>query len=60
MTGFNSYFLNWKLMVLKYQQKKQIIILALLLLLQEMDINWQIAMIAIRMKKFYKKTGRRV
>ncbi|GJR88397.1 ribonuclease H-like domain-containing protein [Tanacetum coccineum] len=26
----------------------------------EMDINWQIAMIAIRMKKFYKKTGRRV
>ncbi|GJR88215.1 putative ribonuclease H-like domain-containing protein [Tanacetum coccineum] len=25
-----------------------------------MDINWQIAMIAIRMKKFYKKTGRRV
>ncbi|GJW80009.1 hypothetical protein Tco_0143984 [Tanacetum coccineum] len=27
---------------------------------EEMDINWQIAMIAIRMKKFYKKTGRRV
>ncbi|GJV73903.1 ribonuclease H-like domain-containing protein [Tanacetum coccineum] len=26
----------------------------------KMDINWQIAMIAIRMKKFYKKTGRRV
>ncbi|GKG07099.1 ribonuclease H-like domain-containing protein [Tanacetum coccineum] len=25
-----------------------------------MDINWKIAMIAIRMKKFYKKTGRRV
>ncbi|GJV01808.1 ribonuclease H-like domain-containing protein [Tanacetum coccineum] len=25
-----------------------------------MDIKWQIAMIAIRMKKFYKKTGRRV
>ncbi|GJU18515.1 ribonuclease H-like domain-containing protein [Tanacetum coccineum] len=25
-----------------------------------MDINWQIAMIAIRMKKFYKKIGRRV
>ncbi|GKE34819.1 hypothetical protein Tco_1454141 [Tanacetum coccineum] len=24
------------------------------------DINWQIAMIAIRIKKFYKKTGRRV
>ncbi|GJV03348.1 ribonuclease H-like domain-containing protein [Tanacetum coccineum] len=28
--------------------------------IEEMDINWQIAMIAIRMKKFYKKTGRRV
>ncbi|GKB27245.1 ribonuclease H-like domain-containing protein [Tanacetum coccineum] len=28
--------------------------------LEEMDINWQIAMIVIRMKKFYKKTGRRV
>ncbi|GJR63550.1 putative ribonuclease H-like domain-containing protein [Tanacetum coccineum] len=27
---------------------------------EEMDINWQIAMIAIKMKKFYKKTGRRV
>ncbi|GJS42245.1 ribonuclease H-like domain-containing protein, partial [Tanacetum coccineum] len=27
--------------------------------IEEMDINWQIAMIAIRMKKFY-KTGRRV
>ncbi|GJZ93176.1 putative ribonuclease H-like domain-containing protein [Tanacetum coccineum] len=27
--------------------------------IEEMDINWQIAMIAIRMKKFYKKTGRR-
>ncbi|GJR85693.1 hypothetical protein Tco_0209704 [Tanacetum coccineum] len=27
---------------------------------EEMDINWQIAMIVIRMKKFYKKTGRRV
>ncbi|GJS99063.1 hypothetical protein Tco_0820233 [Tanacetum coccineum] len=26
--------------------------------IEEMDINWQIAMIAIRMKKFYKKTGR--
>ncbi|GKF12256.1 hypothetical protein Tco_0050182 [Tanacetum coccineum] len=24
--------------------------------IEEMDINWQIAMIAIRMKKFYKKT----
>ncbi|GJR98534.1 putative ribonuclease H-like domain-containing protein [Tanacetum coccineum] len=29
-------------------------------ILMYMDINWQIAMIAIRMKKFYKKTGRRV
>ncbi|GJV02172.1 ribonuclease H-like domain-containing protein [Tanacetum coccineum] len=28
--------------------------------IEEMDINWQIAMIAIRMKKFYKKTGSRV
>ncbi|GJZ77750.1 ribonuclease H-like domain-containing protein [Tanacetum coccineum] len=28
--------------------------------IEEMNINWQIAMIAIRMKKFYKKTGRRV
>ncbi|GKC12861.1 hypothetical protein Tco_1009643 [Tanacetum coccineum] len=28
--------------------------------IEEMDINWQIAMIAIRMRKFYKKTGRRV
>ncbi|GJU58397.1 hypothetical protein Tco_1236163 [Tanacetum coccineum] len=28
--------------------------------IKEMDINWQIAMIAIRMKKFYKKTGQRV
>ncbi|GJT55329.1 ribonuclease H-like domain-containing protein, partial [Tanacetum coccineum] len=28
--------------------------------IEEMDINWQIAMIVIRMKKFYKKTGRRV
>ncbi|GKF31493.1 ribonuclease H-like domain-containing protein, partial [Tanacetum coccineum] len=28
--------------------------------IEEMDIIWQIAMIAIRMKKFYKKTGRRV
>ncbi|GJS65595.1 putative ribonuclease H-like domain-containing protein [Tanacetum coccineum] len=25
--------------------------------IEEMDINWQIAMIVIRMKKFYKKTG---
>ncbi|GJV68294.1 ribonuclease H-like domain-containing protein [Tanacetum coccineum] len=28
--------------------------------IEKMDINWQIAMIAIRMKKFYKKTGKRV
>ncbi|GJW34172.1 ribonuclease H-like domain-containing protein, partial [Tanacetum coccineum] len=28
-------------------------------LLEEMDINWQIAMTAIKIKKFYKKTGRR-
>ncbi|GKA32640.1 putative ribonuclease H-like domain-containing protein [Tanacetum coccineum] len=28
--------------------------------IEEMDINWQIAMIVIQMKKFYKKTGRRV
>ncbi|GJU42754.1 hypothetical protein Tco_1195711 [Tanacetum coccineum] len=28
--------------------------------IEEMDINWQIAMTAIQMKKFYKKTGRRV
>ncbi|GJZ99750.1 hypothetical protein Tco_0672301 [Tanacetum coccineum] len=28
--------------------------------IEEMDINWQIAMIAIRMKKFYKKKRRRV
>ncbi|GJV38759.1 ribonuclease H-like domain-containing protein [Tanacetum coccineum] len=28
--------------------------------IEEMDINWQIAMIAIRMKKFYKKSERRV
>ncbi|GKE79700.1 hypothetical protein Tco_1549700, partial [Tanacetum coccineum] len=28
--------------------------------IEEMDIKWQIAMIAIRMKKFDKKTGRRV
>ncbi|GKA04937.1 putative ribonuclease H-like domain-containing protein [Tanacetum coccineum] len=27
--------------------------------IEEMDINWQITMIAIRMKKFYKKTRRR-
>ncbi|GJT06923.1 putative ribonuclease H-like domain-containing protein [Tanacetum coccineum] len=28
--------------------------------IKEMDINWQIVMIAIRMKNFYKKTRRRV
>ncbi|GJU68808.1 reverse transcriptase domain-containing protein [Tanacetum coccineum] len=28
--------------------------------IEEMDINWQIEMIAIQMKKFYKKTRRRV
>ncbi|GJZ64020.1 putative ribonuclease H-like domain-containing protein [Tanacetum coccineum] len=28
--------------------------------IKEMDINWQIAMIAIQIKKFYKKTRRRV
>ncbi|GJR32822.1 ribonuclease H-like domain-containing protein [Tanacetum coccineum] len=28
--------------------------------IEEIDINWQIAMTDIRMKKFYKKTGRRV
>ncbi|GKF15706.1 hypothetical protein Tco_0057168 [Tanacetum coccineum] len=27
--------------------------------IEEMDTNWQIAMIAIRIKKFYKKTGMR-
>ena len=26
--------------------------------IEEMDIHWQIAMIAVRMKRFYKKTGR--
>ncbi|GKF53733.1 hypothetical protein Tco_0160643, partial [Tanacetum coccineum] len=25
--------------------------------LEEMDLKWQVAMISIRMKKFYKKTG---
>ncbi|GKC18866.1 ribonuclease H-like domain-containing protein, partial [Tanacetum coccineum] len=28
--------------------------------IEEIDINWQIAIIAIRMNKFYNKTGRRV
>ncbi|GJY33773.1 hypothetical protein Tco_0418242 [Tanacetum coccineum] len=28
--------------------------------LEEMDLKWQIAMISMRLKKFYKKTGRRL
>ncbi|GJR30852.1 putative ribonuclease H-like domain-containing protein [Tanacetum coccineum] len=28
--------------------------------LEEMDLKWQVAMISIRMKKFYKKTGRKL
>ncbi|GKE41359.1 ribonuclease H-like domain-containing protein, partial [Tanacetum coccineum] len=28
--------------------------------LKEMDLKWQVAMISIRMKKFYKKTGRKL
>ncbi|GJR33876.1 putative ribonuclease H-like domain-containing protein [Tanacetum coccineum] len=28
--------------------------------LEEMDLKWQVAMISIRLKKFYKKTGRRL
>nr|GEX01336.1 uncharacterized mitochondrial protein AtMg00810-like [Tanacetum cinerariifolium] len=28
--------------------------------LEEMDVKWQVAMISIRLKKFYKKTGRRL
>ncbi|GKA34707.1 putative ribonuclease H-like domain-containing protein [Tanacetum coccineum] len=28
--------------------------------LEEMDLNWQVAMISMRLKKFYKKTGRRL
>ncbi|GKA59578.1 hypothetical protein Tco_0758891 [Tanacetum coccineum] len=80
MDGFNSYFLNWKLMVLHVVNKKMRIISFLVIYslfakqtedldllhenleqidaidIEEMDINWQIAMIAIRMKKFYKKT----
>ncbi|GJY06306.1 putative ribonuclease H-like domain-containing protein [Tanacetum coccineum] len=28
--------------------------------LEEMDLKWQIAMISIRLKKFYKKTGRKL
>ncbi|GJX05626.1 hypothetical protein Tco_0191542 [Tanacetum coccineum] len=28
--------------------------------LEEMDLKWQVAMISMRMKKFYKKTGRKL
>ncbi|GKG10383.1 ribonuclease H-like domain-containing protein, partial [Tanacetum coccineum] len=28
--------------------------------LEEIDLKWQVAMISIRMKKFYKKTGRKL
>ncbi|GKD67849.1 hypothetical protein Tco_1321939, partial [Tanacetum coccineum] len=28
--------------------------------LEEMDLMWQVAMISMRMKKFYKKTGRKL
>ncbi|GKE35898.1 hypothetical protein Tco_1455220 [Tanacetum coccineum] len=28
--------------------------------LEEMDLKWQVAMISIRMKKFYKKTGKKL
>ncbi|GKF74335.1 hypothetical protein Tco_0220667, partial [Tanacetum coccineum] len=28
--------------------------------LKEMDLKWQVAMISMRMKKFYKKTGRKL
>ncbi|GJZ16419.1 ribonuclease H-like domain-containing protein [Tanacetum coccineum] len=28
--------------------------------LEEMDLKWQVAMISIRLKKFYKKTGRKL
>ncbi|GKB29929.1 hypothetical protein Tco_0869330 [Tanacetum coccineum] len=28
--------------------------------LEEMDLKWQLAMISMRMKKFYKKTGRKL
>ncbi|GJS97764.1 ribonuclease H-like domain-containing protein [Tanacetum coccineum] len=28
--------------------------------LEEMDLKWQVAMISMRMKKFYKKTGRKI
>ncbi|GJS90724.1 putative ribonuclease H-like domain-containing protein [Tanacetum coccineum] len=41
-----------------FQKKKLLLIDDLDI--EKMDINWQIAMIVIRMKKFYKKIGRRV
>ncbi|GJR66633.1 ribonuclease H-like domain-containing protein [Tanacetum coccineum] len=50
----------------KAASKTSSIVLNMLLLfhnsknIEKMDINWQIAMITIRMKKFYKKTGKRV
>ncbi|GKD94343.1 hypothetical protein Tco_1374180 [Tanacetum coccineum] len=28
--------------------------------LEEMDLKWQVAMISMRMKRFYKKTGRKL
>ncbi|GKG48739.1 hypothetical protein Tco_0512886, partial [Tanacetum coccineum] len=28
--------------------------------LEEIDLKWQVAMISMRMKKFYKKTGRKL
>ncbi|GKG06010.1 ribonuclease H-like domain-containing protein [Tanacetum coccineum] len=28
--------------------------------LEEMDLKWQVAMISVRMKKFFKKTGRKL
>nr|GFD17212.1 ribonuclease H-like domain-containing protein [Tanacetum cinerariifolium] len=28
--------------------------------LEEMDLKWQVAMISMRLKKFYKKTGRKL
>ncbi|GJX48765.1 ribonuclease H-like domain-containing protein [Tanacetum coccineum] len=52
-SGFTSTYKDWDLL---HEDLEQIDDLDI----EEMDINWQIAMIAIRMKKFYKKTGRRV
>ncbi|GJX53277.1 ribonuclease H-like domain-containing protein [Tanacetum coccineum] len=61
----NNYSHSWKPMVLKYILRMQITIHKDLeqiddVDIEEMDINLQIAMIAIRMKKFYKKARRRV